>query len=61
MKYRIVDDGTESRPYIAQYRLKWWPFWFDCFDHNKHYTRDEALKCVERHKNRIKIVEEVVP
>jgi ribulose bisphosphate carboxylase small subunit len=61
MKYRIIqylenqfeDRGnfkyfpTSKYNYVAQYRYKYWPFWFDlCFDQS---NKEDALKYIHAH------------
>jgi len=47
-KYRIVTDDVLG--FEAQYKPKWSFHWKTCFDSNTHFTKEEALECIDEHK-----------
>jgi len=50
VRYRITWRGDMWRfTHVAQYRYRWWPFWFDI---DLATDVDHAKALIEKHKNR---------
>lgn len=50
-RYRIVLDGYNG--YEAQYRLWWFPFWFQCFTTNTSSTIESAEGVCRIHASKV--------